>query len=338
MPDCIIPVRAGTRPFCFLHRDMQMKIMELKNYRIMEDTGMKAPYRKISPTAYMTAYQRSMSDIPFAGEIARETGARDVAEEWLTETGGALETIPSVGLEIRYKAINRALHERGFTRVMELACGFSPRGLEIARDGGRYVGTDLAGLGGAAFPVLRRIAMREGIPADRLRYQMADALNWDEIKRAAGFFHGQRFAVCMEGLLPYLSMEERARLAAHVRKLLEPLGGSWITPDIAYHELIFKSFGGLGAGSAFARDAKKRMEIVKARTGRDFTENGFSGEAEARSFFQDAGFEVEAFPIHEGGATPSTMRLLDEPSRQVAETMLYAPRIWILTPRAGAAR
>ena len=298
----------------------------------MEDIGIRAPHRKISPTAYMTAYQRSLTDIPFSGEIARETRASTRAEEWLTDTGGAMEVLPIVGLEIRYKAINRVLRERGFTRVMELACGFSPRGLEIARDGGRYVGTDLAGLGGEAFPVLRKIAMREGIPADRLRYQTANALSLEELKRASGFFHGQRFAVCMEGLLPYLSMEERTTLAGHIRALLEPQGGSWITPDIAFHELIFERFGGLGAGEAFALEAAKRMKLVKARTGRDLSENGFSGEAEARSFFQDAGFEVEAFPIQEEGSVPSTLRLVDESSRRTVAALMGAPKIWILTP------
>lgn len=300
---------------------------------MMENIAIKKPYRKISPTAYMTAYQRSLSDIPFTAEIAEEVNARETASQWLPEADDAMGMLPSVALEIRYKAINRALQQRGFGQVLEIACGFSPRGLEIAAGGGRYVGTDLGGVGGVAFPVLRKIALREGISADRLRYQTADALVWDELQRASGFFHGRRFAVCTEGLLPYLGMEEQARLAAHVWALLEPAGGSWITPDIAYHQLIFERFRGLGSGDVFAGEAARRLEKVKQLTGRDFEVNSFSDETEARLFFEDVGFVVEDFPIHEGGSTPSTMGLLDEGSQSVAATLLYAPKLWILTPR-----
>jgi len=303
----------------------------------METSIVKEPYSKISPTAGLTAYHRSFSDIPFASEVAREGKVTEIAGTLLQQTDKITGMFSSVALELRYKAINQALQRGGFNQVLEIACGFSPRGLDIAANGGRYVGTDLPGIGGVVFPVLRKIALREGISPDNLRYQAADALQEEGLKRAAGFFHGRRFAICNEGLLPYLSLEEKRQVATYIRKLLEPGGGSWITPDIAYHELIFEKLGTQKSGNDITDEANKRLERVKDMTGRDFRANYFSNEQEARDFFEEVGFVVEASPIHEGGFALSTLQLLDGGLPEAASALLYAPKIWKLTPRKSSA-
>lgn len=298
----------------------------------MEETTSPKPHARISPTAGLTAYYRSLSDVPFAAEIARESRARELSEGLSDMHSEIPPALSAVGLEIRYKAVNNAIRREGFDQVLELACGLSPRGLEIAAGGGRYLGTDLPGLGRSAFPVLRKIALREGISPQRLRYQAADALRPEDIRQATAFFHDRRFCVCMEGLLMYLSPEERRVLAENVREVLAPVRGSWITPDIAYHELAL-SAAGVGAAESLEASAGRRMEQVTRVTGRDLRANFFSGPGEAERFFEDLGFAVRSAPLYDGKAPLSTLELLDEGMRAATSRFLSAPRIWILTPR-----
>lgn len=298
----------------------------------METVSTPPAFEKISPTAAMTALQRAFSDIPFAGEIAADEKVQALAGGLADSDTGAAGVFARAALEIRYKAINHALQEGGFNHVLEIACGFSSRGLEIASAGGRYVGTDLQRLGNVAFPVLRRIAFREGIAADNLRYQTANALEEGALFRAAAFFRGHRFAICHEGLLPYFSPEEKALLAAHIRKVLLPTRGVWITTDIAYHELIFELMKAWAPGAALTEEARQRFDKVKAVTGRDFHQNLFSDVAEATGFFERAGFVVESAPIDSGDFTLSTLPGSGPADQKATYAPLYAPRVWKLTP------
>lgn len=51
---------------------------------------MKKSYQKISPTAKLVAYLRTFTDIPFAKEIAAESGAEKTFQEL---TGGSAKSI-----------------------------------------------------------------------------------------------------------------------------------------------------------------------------------------------------------------------------------------------------
>lgn len=89
-------------------------------------------HNRISPTAKITAYWRSLSGIPYSKEIAEAVGAKETARETIGDTIVMMGNISPAMFEARYKSINRGLAKCGITNVMELACGLSPRGLEIA--------------------------------------------------------------------------------------------------------------------------------------------------------------------------------------------------------------
>src|SRR6476646_5666297 len=100
----------------------------------------------ISVTAKIAAYYRQFSDIPFAEEVAKRIGAEAAFDRILREHGLEREKLDFYGpmFEARYKSLTQLILQSGASQVLELASGYSLRGLDLTRsDAIRYVETDL---------------------------------------------------------------------------------------------------------------------------------------------------------------------------------------------------
>ncbi len=297
----------------------------------MTDVSTRTDHNRISPTAKITAYWRSLSDIPCSKEIAESAGAKETALKLLGSQVVSMGEISPAMFEARYKSINRGLEKCGIANAMELACGLSPRGIEIARKGGIYVGTDLLDMYAESSPVITEIAVRAGITMDKFHLQPANVLDEDQMKDAASHFGGKRFAVCNEGLLMYLDMEEKANMAQIVRGLLLKSGGVWITTDITLGEARKKIASMLGpVGNLIAKSA---MRNITAQTGINISENDFESTAHAIRFYNDLGFKIEEFPMYEEGQELSTAAMIPEKRRAALLEILSSARTWIMRPR-----
>ncbi|HEX4045326.1 MAG TPA: hypothetical protein VHZ76_06655, partial [Gammaproteobacteria bacterium] len=145
---------------------------------------MKADYSKISPTAKIAAYWKSLSDIPYAKEIAEAVDAQQTTKEILGEKIVTMARFSPPIMEARYKAINIGISESRVDNILELACGLSPRGLTLAADNKVYVGSDLPEILSETAPVITSIAERLNIPANKLHYQPVNVLSKDELGEA----------------------------------------------------------------------------------------------------------------------------------------------------------
>jgi hypothetical protein len=288
-------------------------------------------HNRISPTAKITAYWRSFSDIPFSKEIAEAVDAEKTAREMLGDRIVTMGSISPSLFEVRYKSINHGLKRSGIDNVMELACGLSTRGLEIVSEGGIYVGTDLPEMHNESSPIIKSIAARAGIPVDNLHLQPANVLSKDEMENAAAHFKGRKFAICNEGLLPYLNKEEKAKMAENVHGLLLDNGGCWITMDVIF-KVLRESIATL-----FGPEAKKAirpaMKKISDQTGRDISANDFADKSAAMKFYEDLGFAIEEFPMYPGNYQLSTASRLNESFKDRFLGILSSAKAWMMTPK-----
>src|SRR5881392_1797286 len=107
---------------------------------------MLASSSRISVTAKIAAYYRQFSDITFAAEAAKRIDANSAFEQILHEHGLEREklTFYAPMFEARYKSITELIRKSGASQVLELASGYSLRGLDLTRsDAIGYVETDL---------------------------------------------------------------------------------------------------------------------------------------------------------------------------------------------------
>jgi O-methyltransferase involved in polyketide biosynthesis len=223
------------------------------------------------------------TDIPWAKEMLawlRAKGSIHLDGPW--NEHATSEFAPF--FESRFKAVNRILEERGFTQVLELAAGFSPRGMDLSQRGVVYVEADLA----ESIALKREVvtAVLGQLPAN-LHLCPASALDRAQLAACCAAFADRPVAVTTEGLLRYLTFGEKTQLAGNVRGILSRYGGLWITTDIHLRHWA-------------QRRGPIDRETETKRFGRSLDPNYFDDLEHARTFFEGCGFQVESRPLLEG--------------------------------------
>ena len=280
----------------------------------------------ISVTAKVAAYYRQFSDIPFAQEVARLIGAEAAYDRILREHGLERDklTFYAPMFEARYKSLTQLIHRSGASQVLELASGYSLRGLDLTRSGTlRYVETDLPEVVAAKLGLLEDVRQRHEIPpSPRHVVTAADALDFDQIRAAAAVLDPrQSVAVLCEGLIMYLSKAETERLATNIHRLLDEFaGGSWITPDFTFR--------------VEARDLPpERVRLREAITGvtqRQIDASAFEDDHDLAAFLGRMGFNVQVRSQIDETPSLSSVQTLGLPPASL-ERMRAALRVWVMT-------
>ena len=268
-------------------------------------------FRRVSVTALVPAFARGeYTEIPWAKEmlaVLRGRGATLSDIPWSEGT----RTYASL-FEARFRAVNRLVEEKRATQVLELAAGLSPRGMELAQRGVVYVEADLT----ESMTMKREVvtAILGAVP-EGLHLCAASVVNRAELLACcSAFVTGQPVAVTMEGLLRYLTFEEKTQLAANVHEILQRFGGWWITPDIHLR-------------SWAERQSPEYRQSEQKLLGRSLDSNYFADLDHARQFFESCGFAVDSRPLLEGIRDQigfENEKLMDE---------LHDRRIFVLTPK-----
>ncbi len=243
-------------------------------------TDLPRSFDAISPTALLTAHGRRFSNIEFAEEMCRE-----LERHGPVDALGASQYL-ATRLETRHILVDELLRRTDHPQVLEVAAGYDTRGMSWAlRHLGRYVELDRKPVSTMKQSIVEKI-QPDGI--SNLHFVSGDALNSDDLNRAAALMHPHHeIAVIAEGLMMYLSPDERAQLASHMRALLLQRGGTWITPDIVLREMLDDPFV----------TPRGKMEQVRDVTQSDLYGHAYSTVDEAQQFFWDLGFTVDVFPF-----------------------------------------
>lgn len=283
---------------------------------------------KISITAKLSAYYRKFSDIAFASEVASLIGAEDAYAKLARDYGLDRDQLSSYApmFEARYKSVSELIRKSGASQILEVACGYSMRGLDLARGGALdYVETDLPGVISAKQELLDEVRRSHRIaPSPRHHVTVADALDVEQLRVATRVLdRRQPLLVLCEGLMGYLTRAETERVATNLRALLgDHGGGSWIVPDFTFVAEIRKL-------------PPERLRLRAAVTGiteRELDASAFEDQADLVSFFGGIGFDTRvASQIDE---TPSfaSLAALGLPA-SLLDRLRPVLRVWLMTPR-----
>lgn len=282
---------------------------------------MTKDYESITPTAWMIAFIRTLTDIPYSKEIfdGFEQLRLEHGEGPVPEDLKQSDIAPQI--EARFKIIDREIKKNGAKQILELASGLSPRGMSLTIDPSYlYVELDLPAILSQKEEVTQRIVGKR----DNLKFKPGNALNLDDFKEAVKTFdRSQPIIVTNEGLLRYLNMTEKAIVAKNVLAILNEFNGVWITPDITLRKVL--------ETDDLVTD-KKVGEIMK-NTGVNMAENRFESAEEAQMFFEDIGFVVKRFGFAEMKfdlISPKILGLTDERT----DLLLESPELCIMWPKA----
>jgi O-methyltransferase involved in polyketide biosynthesis len=296
-------------------------------------TTMPADSSLISVTAKIAAYYRQFSDIPFAREVAERIGADAAFEQILREHGLERDklTFYAPMFEARYKSITQLILQSGASQVLELASGYSLRGLDLTRSGAvRYVETDLPGVVAAKVALLDELRRHHAIPQSPHHVvTAADALNLEEVRASAAVLdRGQPLTVLCEGLIMYLSKEQTEQLTTNIRRLLgEFAGGCWITPDFTFR----------AEAKALPPERVRLREAITGVTQRQVDASAFEDVLDLEAFLGRAGLSVQVRSQIDETPSFSSIHALGLPPASI-DRLRGSLRVWVMRSAPQADR
>lgn len=261
-------------------------------------------FNSVMPTAILTAYPRTLSDIPYAKEVFDELSKESIPSNLIVK-----KLAPE--LEARYKLISKLLNKSEINQVLELASGYSTRGLNLAKGSHRvsYVELDLPKICNKKIDVINSFTNLPG----NLHIVPGNALSKKDFKKSETYYNKEsQIAVLNEGLLRYLNFDEKRQVAENIHDLLSRYGGLWITCDVTPRKFINNQNANL---NNFNNDLCKITDRNNANW-------RFSDIDHVREFFGEIGFNIESIhPLSEVKEELTSPQKLDLKSGQVDDLL-----------------
>jgi O-methyltransferase involved in polyketide biosynthesis len=286
-----------------------------------------ADYSLISVTAKVAAYYRQFSDIPFAQEVAKRIGAEAAFDQILREHGLERDklTFYAPMFEARYKSLTQLILQSGASQVLELASGYSLRGLDLTQSHEiRYVETDLPDVVTAKLRLLEDVRQHHRLPPSSQHVvTTADALDLAQVRAVAAVLdRRQPLTVLCEGLIMYLSKTETEQLARNIHRLLgEFAGGSWITPDFTFRV----------EAKDLPPERVRLREAIIGVTQRQIDASAFEDGHDLATFLGRVGFNLQVRGQVDETPSFSSIRALGLSPASI-EPMRAILRVWVMTP------
>lgn len=230
-------------------------------------------YDEISSTAIVTSYPRIFTNIPYEKEIY------DFLSNNCNEKV-SLNKMLAPEIEARYKLTNKLLDNSNIKQVLELAAGYTSRGLIYSYKGYNYVEMDLEKVSNTKINIVKYI--EKDIPKP-LKIISGNALRYLDYSKCDTYFDENKpVAVINEGLLRYLTFDEKRIVAENVYSFLKKYGGIWITCDVTPKKFIQIQDKALP-------NFNKNLTNV---TSRNNLSDRFENLEHIKQFFGDVGFEL----------------------------------------------
>lgn len=270
----------------------------------MENKINDKDYEEISPTAIVTSYPRTFTDIPYEKNIY----------SWLSKNCTQEVTLQkrlAPEIEARYKLTNKLLDKLNVNQVLELAAGYSSRGLIYSQKGYKYVEMDLENVNKNKTALLTSIS--SNIPKN-LKIVSGNALRKSDFDKCLNYFNSNEpITVINEGLLRYLTFDEKKQVAQNIHDLISKCNGFWITCDVTPKKFMQSQNKSL-------LDFNKNLNTI---TSRNNLNDRFEDINHIKTFFGDIGLEL--LEVHKFSEVKNelysvnTLNIIDDKINQTLE-------------------
>ncbi len=236
-------------------------------------------------------------------------------------------------IEVRFFSCNNFIKKIGAKQVVDLPCGYTARGIKLAKSGIKFYGLDLPAVIDAMGPAVKQTIGDN----DNITYSEVDATNYASLRRALETADGE-LHITTEGLLMYFTQSELETVFGNIRKLLLEFGGRWVTID---NELSAAENKALAAAmSDYPPElAGKISHIAAGAVSKTTLSNNIffdKDKEKVKKFVSDMGFDLELVPIREYMPDPIlSFADLPEGLRRQATDALSNVNLWVMTAKPG---
>ena len=262
-------------------------------------------------TAKMTSFFLAESGNKYAKKIIERTGFDEQLAYSSNPAMAAVIKPNMVGQNIRYEAVNLFVRKAGNRNILDIACGFSPRGLELSKEGYRYVGGDLQMVVPVISPLIKDLA---GESSELIDYQVVDATNLESCLAATKNFDGP-VTVITEGLMPYLNSSEKKLLFENIAAILRKYGGCYICPDFNDNSLALEISKVIIGEKALEAVLKTQAEFSN-KGDSNTHENMLKPLDEAKQIMKETNLVPEILPLYPLDEEFPSIELVEDSKRE----------------------
>lgn len=257
------------------------------------------PIAEMSKTANVNLVMLSNLGIPEAEVFRNALGFEDDPLQPLSfiPFANRLPQCIATVSEILYQRTNDLVIQEDNPTVLDLACGYSPRVLIMAPRGYTYIGADLPDV--ANDLVANRKRLIPGDPTLFAGYRCIDVTDGEQMEKAVGGLR-EKITIVTQGLLTYLTLDQKQDLMTGIKSLLSRDGGCWIIPDAHPDRMLDTSFEAI-LGKRGAGVAKTIYGVLDKSVGRSREQNGWRNIDEICDALHEFGFEVKRVPLYRDG-------------------------------------
>jgi len=317
-----------------------------KGEKIMSDTTNMDMLREEVNPVFLTAQSclkinaslgdqdaiRLMEILDFEEQHAESAG-KSLTPEMLQIIGKLMPGFHSL-VEARFNTTNKMIADMGIKQVVDLPCGYTPRGIKLAKSGVKYFGFDLPAVADAMGPAVKEVIGEN----ENIRYEAVDATNYASLRKALSNADGELF-ITTEGMLMYFTQSEIEEVFRNIRRLLLEFGGKWVTVDNTLNDVqvaVLKAVVGKNAPPEMLANVAKLAAGAISKTAH--AENIYFDEdhSKAAQFVKDMGFDLEFISM--GDYLPEVLHSLDGLPEDNIKEVLDAYRsvnFWVMTARPG---
>lgn len=230
--------------------------------------------------------------------------------------------------EARYHIGNIIAEESDCDVIVDLPCGYVPRGLVITEKGKPFYGFDLPAVIEELEPAIRSIASEK--QNELMHFCAVDATNYDSMKQALGSVKG-KLCILTDGLLGYFNKPELDSFCTNVQKLLTEYGGIWVTADKYARTLAAVTFNTLTDSDG--EIVKKMMQKGGAKVADipvNHTVIADGSVEETIEYFKKHGFEIQTVSYAEKLPDLSSLRDCPDEMKKLRETYRDV-MLWIMS-------
>jgi anti-anti-sigma factor len=277
-----------------------MKNINFEGFEINQDLLEKT--NPIFNTARMTLFQLAETGHDDAGDLVKwlNLTREDTQDSKTVKADEDDLFINSIVMDVRYSTNGKLAEESGFT-VADLPCGFTPRAIEFAKNGRKYVGMDLPATINEVEPAIMSLLDEEH--KNLVDFEGVDVTNYQSLKSAFDKIDGE-VCITTEGLMMYLTDSEMDAMCENIKRILAEHGGYWITldPEISFlYVLIVKAFYGdrtreIMWRSKYRIDDKSDVESVENSITISLRGDVQENMRNAIDYIASKGFKLERLP------------------------------------------
>ena len=291
-------------------------------------TASAAEFEMVEYSAHVKLQWLAAAGVPEAQDFLKKLNKPNYFSEYNLKDFERIEKVNSVFQEINYYAVNNFIKTTGYKNVLDIACSYSPRVIKIVKDGGNYVGAELAAVAFAA----------DGLAKKSLDTQLHDKFTYEEVPveseesmlGASSNFKGE---VCIveNGLMIYLTKERVDAMFRNIKKILESKGGCMITTDFAMKKYFTDTaaalYGNENAQTLYNETKEMYEKVLEDKV----IDDQFTSEKQAINYLNSMGLKVEQVPLLPSDYSLYSYKHLTDEQMERVKKLVSQKYLWIIT-------